>query len=145
MNPLLKKVRSMLSEKRKADRAKMADMVVDLVREFGFGFDRCEGEASRREELVRVIAADDIHVSVDFDGESRQPDVYVLNWWITPGAIRLFDDSFADSVNGYHRHKATDVAYGFDHLMSTLRARFSAISTGKAFVSAATRLTRQAG
>jgi hypothetical protein len=122
---------AVLTARRKADRAIMADRVVDLA-------SACQVAAWHRPErsgtrltLVDVQGPHKLRLTVKFDGTARDPDVYVLSWHGTEGA-RLAPEAFSH-VNEYHGHKATDVARGFGALELLLRRRFASIADGSAF------------
>lgn len=120
-----------LTERRAADRAKMAEQVMALVRRRGFTCDMDDG-LGPRELWVNIQTIHGLALTVDFDGASTQPDTYVLSWHGVEDPHKL-SPSFAGSVNQYHWHKATDVCEGFESLMATLDRRLTSIASGEAF------------
>ena len=113
-----------LSSSRKADRIFMAAALVALVKECGAScqvnpLDSYPGE---REKKVVIDTPAGLELTVDIDGDSRQPDVYVLSWHMNWQAEdRLNNATFGGDVNPHHFRKATYVAYGFDDLCRQLR------------------------
>lgn len=120
-----------LSEKRAADRLLMAQQVMDLVRRHGFTCDMDDG-LGPRELWVNIQTIHGLALTVDFDGNSPQPDTHVLSWHGVQAPHKLRAD-FAHGVNPVHWHKATDVCEGFDSLLSILDRRLTAIKEGRAF------------
>lgn len=121
-----------LTERRKDDRAVMALGVAELAIEHGLTAWHTSGPRMRGVDLAGPHG---LKLSVQFRGDSPQarPDVYVLSWHGVEDGARLHPGMF-NSVNPYHGHKATDVAYGFAQLMRILRERFTVIADGSAFV-----------
>ena len=120
-----------LTEKRAADRAKMAEQVIALVRRHDFTCDMDDG-LGPRELWVNIQTIHGLALTVTFDGASSQPDTYVLSWHGVEDPYKLRAD-FAPSVNQYHWHKATDICEGFESLMSTLDRRLTTLASGEAF------------
>lgn len=121
-----------LTERRAADRAKMAEQVIALVRRHGFAAYVDEEMTLDRELWVRIKTARGLSLTLDFDGASTQPDTYVLSWHGVEDPHKL-SSGFAPSVNQYHWHKATDICEGFESLMDTLDRRLTSIASGEAF------------
>lgn len=119
-----------LTERRKADRAEMVRHVFDIAARHGA---TAEVETLLGEEIVTVKADRGLCASVSFDGKSPQPDVFVVSWFVWGSPARI-TDTFAPSVNTYHRQKATDIAEGFPALAAILATRLHSIRTGAAFV-----------
>lgn len=127
----------MLSERRKADREKMAQIIHALAIECG-ATAKIEhqpfGAMSPRMIMVNIESAG-VALGLDFDGDSSQPGTFVLSWhFATHGDQRKLADAPGWSVNAYHRHKATDIVEGFEELKAVLMARLVALKDGTAFV-----------
>ena len=126
------------TERRKADRAKMAAELAFRLREAG-AFVEIEPEGSNsicpRRIMLRVHAyggSRGASVGVDFDGETRQPDIHVVTWNTT--GLACFSDAMgAASLNPYHFGKATRVCEGFEALTSELVCDVMRITSGEAF------------
>lgn len=119
-----------LTEKRAEDRETMAKAVVELAV-------RCGAKAEidvRTDRLILVnIEAGRVKLTLDFDGNSCQPDSHVLSWWIGSSHGPRFASDFAADVNSFHWLKATDFAEGFDKLCEVLEYRLIKIRDGRAF------------
>lgn len=125
----------MLTERRKADRAKMAEQVRALAAVYGI--DARVGPpsfATMAPHRLDVVLRTDrgLCLTVDFDGESTQPDVHVLSWHMDTDSDARLADAFGD-VNPHHHAKATDVVEGLDALLERLRLRFELIQSGAAY------------
>lgn len=140
----------MLSERRKADRTKMMAQVIALGRQYDATIEtHPEGDCflGPRATLTRFVFSGGLAVSVGFDGQSCQPDVHVLSWHMDyrtdtehteyhSSKNAKISAAFAllcDSVNLYHRQKATRVCYGFDEVLRHLTATFMCIQCGIAY------------
>lgn len=126
----------MPTERRKADRAKMAQELADLAIECGASArieEAWPGGSDPRCTMVYIDGPRGLRVSIDFDGRSAQPDVYVISWNISTDSDAKFANGFAESINPYHWSKATDLAYGFDQLAHIVRKRLKAAADGPAF------------
>ncbi|MDW9531928.1 hypothetical protein RWE87_13560 [Sinorhizobium meliloti] len=124
-----------LSETRKADRAKIAELISALCSEYQIdnswtreGFD----EAYPKAHVVVVMAPRGLRVRIELDGESCQPNVHVLPWHMATDVDTCLADAFGD-INKYHFRKLTAVAYGTDGLLRHLRQKFELIASGAAF------------
>lgn len=127
-----------LTERKKADRAQMATAVAMLAASLGAAVEiEREGENSicPRRVMVGIRAARGLCVSVDFDGQSCQPDVHVISWHMSTDCDTCFADTFerAAGLNRYHFRKATAVAYDFDALLVSLAAGLELAQSGAAF------------
>jgi len=126
-----------LTERRKADRAQMAQAVVALATELGATARlKPEGESlSPHEVNVHIRAARGLCVTASFDGQSPQPDVHVVSWHMARDVDTCLADTFtrAGEPNRYHFRKATAVAYGFDNLLHVLRTGLELAASGEAF------------
>ena len=117
----------MLTESRKADRATMSAEIERIAVEHGASFERIE---TGREIMIDICGARGLCLSMDLDGDSRQPDTHVLAWYVRN------DERLSDRlgpVNPYHRRKATVVAYGWDALRSAIVTGLSMATDGSAF------------
>lgn len=125
-----------LTMTRKADRAKMAVIIADLARSLGAEAvihpDDPNGLYDGRLTRVAVTAARGLKVSVDFNGKSWQPDIYVLSWHMDLDTDACLDDSFGN-INPFHFRKATYTADGFEHLKEQLSRGLRKAADGSAF------------
>ena len=127
-----------LTERRKADRAKMAAQVAGLAAEHGIAARIVSGEHQRpRAMFVNLEGPHGLRLTVAFDGSNpqREADTYVLSWHGVERGWRLDPHRFG-RVNPYHGHKATDVAHGFGALLAMLGRRFETIAGGTAYIAA---------
>src|SRR5665213_187551 len=112
-----------LSERRKADRVQMANLLSQELVEAGatVTVDTEWMEHCPRAIMLHIIAPGGAYVDVDFDGDSPQPDTFVATWNLTHEARKagVQFGMFGD-VNPWHRAKAARVAYGFDNLRTEL-------------------------
>lgn len=114
----------MLTERRKADREKMAAEVSALAISLGAKVEISNpAPLSPRGIWVEIEAPGGLSVTVDFDGQSCQPDVHVISWHMRPARnkARLAPCFPGGDVNPFHRQKATYIARGFDELCAHLR------------------------
>lgn len=126
----------MLTEKKKADRMKMAGVVIALAQEHGAAASIDQDWPGERAVMVCIRADRGLCLNIDFDGESPQPGVHVLSWHMALDVDTCFSNSFGSagcSINSYHFRKATDIAHGFDDLCATLSHRLDQVATGEAF------------
>ena len=129
-----------LSETRKADRVTMLVLVAQLLQEFpAVEWEWEQGGAYPGPRCIQcnLVAPQGLAVTIEFDGDSCQPDVYVLSWHMqTSATAELNDATFGGSVNRCHRRKATDVAYGFADLCNQLKRGLRLACDGSAFLQA---------
>lgn len=127
-----------LSEKRAADRKKMAEIVSKIIVDCGATFESPEGPGfcGPHEIFLEITAPGGLNLTVDFDGQSCQPDVHVLSWHMnnSRSTKRLNNSTFGGNVNQFHFHKATYVAYGFDDLCAQLRKGLLMAKDGSAYL-----------
>ena len=124
-----------LTERRKADRAKMAAAVQALAVEMGAAAEivvRPYGDMSPQMIVTKIRTDRGLCLNVDFDGESCQPDVHVLSWHMAHDVDTCLADAFG-SVNPHHFHKSTDVARGLPQLLDVLRRRLAMCADGSAY------------
>jgi hypothetical protein len=129
------------SERRAADRKKMATAIEQLVVECGSTFTREEGGAYPGPHVINIniTSPGGLELTVDFDGKSPQPNVHVLSWHMGFKANkRLNNATFCGDVNQAHFRKATYVARGFDDLCVQLRAGLLMCKDGTAYLPDAT-------
>jgi len=125
----------MLTERKKADREKMATMVEALCAEMGVP---CRRSEHGRSIEVRIEPRDAV-VGIDFDGShfNTQPDVFCMPWNIQFRSDRRFSDKFGSAVgaevNPFHRRKCMGFADGIDSLLVRLRSALECINRGEAF------------
>ena len=126
-----------LSETRKADRIVMAQSIETLLKRLNVKYERLEpseGFPGPRCIMLRVNA-NDLCVTVDFDGDSSQPDVYVLSWHIDHHSDKQLNDAtFGGSVNKFHKHKATYITHTFEGLCYSLEQGLKKAIDGSAFL-----------
>lgn len=124
-----------LSEKKKADRAKMAEIVRALAVEMGCTAeieDQPYGDISPRMIMVRIRTERGLKINIDFDGQSCQPDIHVMSWHMSTRVDTCLSNAFGD-INPHHFRKSTDVAYGFDHLIRILSRKLEMARNGTAY------------
>ena len=122
----------MLTETRKADRAKMAQILSNAVLEAGaLSADIKPASYDPAITVVRIEAPGGAHIVVDFDGRSPQPNVHVATW-NTPDTVFLAP-AFGD-VNPYHYGKASRVGHGLDRLIDLLEADLDDFVSGDAYL-----------
>lgn len=127
-----------LTERRKADRLKMALELVALATSLG-ATAAIEPEGSITYApyriVVRITAARGLRIAVDFDGKSCQPDVHVMSWHFDLNCDTCLSDRFGllGTINLYHFRKATYVAHGFDALCLGLEYGLELARDGTAF------------
>jgi hypothetical protein len=129
-----------LTERRKADRAVMAQYVAELATGHGLRAEiRAEVPGSRETSVV-LEGPHTLGLTVRFQGNSPQsePDTYVLSWhmrsWEDAGKGWQLTPYVFRGVNPYHGHKATDVVRGYRELTELLSNRFAHIQGGTAFM-----------
>lgn len=113
-----------LSVSRKADRIFMATALAALVHDCGASckINPLGSYPGDREKKVVIDTPAGLQLTVSFDGDSRQPDVYVLSWHMDWKAVDLLNNAtFGGDVNPHHHSKATYVAHGFEDLCKQLR------------------------
>lgn len=139
-----------LTERRKGDRKKMADMVKALCDELGAECvirdcathiwpDGSRPLPEHRNRLVLSIQAGDATVGIDFEGGSHgNTDNYCMPWNVAYESEARFSVAFGvavgDSVNPHHRRKCMGFAPGIDNLLERLRAAIECVNAGKAFL-----------
>jgi len=124
-----------LTERRKADRLTMIAGIENLLKRMGVQYQRTEAELAEicpRRLSVELTLPRGLQLTVDFDGDSPQPDCHVLSWHISTTSSACLSNVF-QSVNNYHFQKATDIAEGYAALLAVLEDRITAAQDGTAF------------
>lgn len=122
------------TEKRKADRLFMAAELEKLCGKHEVRFERREGDfLSPRRIKFQLWVGEYLSVYLDFDGQSRSPDQYILHWMMN-GVDQLYmDTSFFESVNKYHGQKATAMRCSFSGLCYHIETVIGGAANGTAF------------
>lgn len=118
------------TERRKADRAYMAQKVIDLARSYGAEVERSEFVEPGDHRIE--IDCNGLRAGIDFERRSCQPNVFIIAW-NTRGSIRLRPEFAPGNVNPHHFGKATLVAYGFEDLCIQLERGLQLAQSGEAF------------
>lgn len=122
-----------LTERRALDRLRMAELLVEAVNDAG-GAARPKESITGRDIQLKITAPGGAYVYVEFDGESVQPDVYVVTWNIDRERRDVrFAPSFGQ-VNNFHGRKATRVARGFIELRKQIVADIESCNLGTAYL-----------
>ena len=126
-----------LTERRAADRARMAAELTALAARYGATAATRDGLRDPGRELrIEIEHPSFLCVSVDLQGCTCQavPDTYVIPWHMRGGPPgRRLAPSFG-AVNPYHGRKATHVVYGWEALRAEIERGLSAAADGSAFV-----------
>lgn len=120
-----------LTERKKADREKMAAMLAEAVTTAGGQATIDLDWGDSRELMVRIVAPGGAYVNVDFDGSTIQPDVHVATW-NTPRGV--FIHPAMGDVNPHHYGKATRVEHGIDRLIARLVNDIEIFATGNGYL-----------
>lgn len=125
------------TERRKADRAAMADTLAALAAHHGATVSREPwGYRDARTEYLQ-IDLNGLNLWLDFSGTSCQPDIHVCAWNISHRSeARLcwqFGRAVGAEVNPCHRRKCTAVAYGFADLFADVDEALALAASGDAF------------
>lgn len=130
-----------LSETRKADRAKMADIITELATSLGVTVTRDESGLDNtiyegKRVSLELYCARGVTLGVNIEVQATK-GVYVLTWNTPidhgPEDRVCFAAGFGDMVNKFNRNKSTRIAYGFDHLQQILRTDIGKLNDGSAF------------
>lgn len=121
-----------LLETRAADREAMAKQLQLLIGECGATYER---EAAQRAIFLHISAPGGLCLTMDLDGDSPQPNVYLLSWHMShTSERRLNDATFGGNVNPHHRRKATYLAHGFEDLKVQLSRGLKMAADGSAYL-----------
>lgn len=118
-----------LTEKRAADRKKMAGMVEELAKRYGWQAEYSEFNTTT-ETRIELTGPRGLSVGVEFESKPCMPDNYCLAWNFLSSNDddALLSDAFGryqgSPVNGTHRRKCTAFARGIDTLMDKLETAF---------------------
>lgn len=129
----------MLTETKKKDREEMTRKIQALCERLGVAFEVCPILTRDREIMLHIQHPSGLRLSHDFNGDSTQPDTYVITWNIEQQVKARFSDDLGhlcghDSINPYHRCKATCIAHGFDDLIMHLEEVFNLTNAGSVFL-----------
>lgn len=121
----------MLTETRKADRAKMAEKLAEAMRAAGATatIEPCSYEPQRLD--IHIVAPGGATIHVDFDGKSCQPNIHVATW-NTRGP--LFMSPILGDVNPHHWSKMNVVGYGLDDLIAQLERHVAHFANGSGYL-----------
>lgn len=124
-----------LKETRKKDREIMLLAMRRLCDKFGIVYNiHHQWLGRKRASAIEIEGSTGLSVTIDFDGDSCQPDVFVVSWHMAlrrpPNTIIRGD--FAGDRNPYHKLKATDVFRGFEQLIRHMSIRLQRIAEGTA-------------
>lgn len=123
---------SKLTERRKADRAKMAAMIIAAMESAGAQAAIDETwDHDPRELMIRITAPGGAYISVLLDGGSCQPDCHVVTW-NTPRAV--FINPAMGDINPHHYGKATRVEYGVERLIARLSNDVERFASGDGYL-----------
>lgn len=126
-----------LNERSKADRQKMADGVLKIIAECGAtgSINPEDSFPGPRELAVPVSTPRGLKLLMEFDGDSPQPNVYVLSWYMDHNSPdRLNPATFGVHDKTCGSRKATYIAYGYEDLVIKLRDGLTLAMNGEAFV-----------
>ena len=118
-----------LTEKKKTDRKIMADALVRLCNHYEISCAVHENFlGNSRAIAVQIHGPRGLEATIDFDGDSIQPDTFVVSWHMAFGRSpnnHVISRKFCpeEQINRSHRRKATDVCQGFECLLDTLDLR----------------------
>jgi len=111
-----------LTERRKADRKKMATDLFETVVAYPLKeitlTEEGRDEAYPRAWILAIKTHNGLACRFEFDGESCQPDVFVNAWHMVLDTDARLSDRFPGSVNQAHFRKSTTVCDGFSALKS---------------------------
>jgi hypothetical protein len=123
-----------LSETRKGDRKKMAQIVVDLCKKYEL--EHSVEDPWNEQPLcihVNFHSRNGLALHMEFEGDSCQPNVFVLSWHMEFSAHDnglIISPEFCYDRNTCHFRKATDICYGMDHLVHVLNKRMAMMQAG---------------
>lgn len=120
-----------LTERRAADRLAMANAVETLALSLGAAVTRPERFVPRQVRLA-IATPHGCEVSVDFDGDTTQPDVHVITWNVASNSLYAFSGALGD-VNPHHFAKVNRVGYGLDDLLRILARDIPALLDGRGY------------
>ena len=128
-----------IQETRKADRAWVIAALTAMCDAYGIDHGtELHFLGNSRAIAITITGPRWLEVTIDLDGDSPQPDVYVLSWHISFDAPpeerkgQIIAKGFAQDRNEYHRRKATDICHGARELLVTMEKRLIDMKSGKA-------------
>lgn len=119
------------TERKAADREKMAAYLETFLREAGATVSR-EDPLGARSVRLKVSVTGGAYISVNFDGDSCQRDIFVCTWNTECDSVFAFS-GYMGEVNPFHFAKATRICYGFPELCDTLRDDVETLLSGKGY------------
>ena len=125
-----------LSECKTCDRISMAVLLTLAAEAAGAEVQRIEVEFAPLTIRVVITGARGMFIGVDFNGDTRQPGVFMGTWGLPTRNTNCFDPAVMGNVNPYHYRKATVVAHGFHALILTIQEHLRAGFDGTAFSAA---------
>lgn len=123
----------MLTERRKADRTRMAQALATIAADLGASVQIGAEFDGPRKITVSIAAARGLCINIDFDGKSCQPDVFVCPWHMSSKTDACLSDAFPGSVNPFHWSKAMTVCYGFENLCAHVAEALEMARDGSCF------------
>jgi hypothetical protein len=125
-----------LKETRKKDREVMLRAMQRLCEKFGvpYELDR-EFLGNHLACAIGIRGPTGLALTIDFDGKSCQPDVFVLSWHMMTDSRcdkNIIRGDFAQSRNEHHFRKATDIFRGFERMIRVMSTRLQRIADGTA-------------
>lgn len=127
-----------LTVSRAADRRRIADQLVEIAAKHGAHAVKAEGRhyPGPRAILVRIETPEGLEVGIDLDGSSREPDTFVLPWYVghrhkvemTPALGTVA----GAEVNPFHRQKCTAVAWSVPDMLAQVDAVLALNASGRA-------------
>jgi hypothetical protein len=122
-----------LSERRKADREQMLQLMVRLCERIGVPYE-IEREVALRPRAVGIRGPTGLCATIDFDGKSCQPDIHVVSWHMRTdrNSYTIIRSAFCHCRNEYHKRKATSVFYFFPALVQGMAPMLQMIAAGTA-------------
>lgn len=122
----------------KLQRAALATQIEAVARACG-AEPRRIGEAEtypgKRRVIVDIVAARGLRLTVELNGDSAQPGVFVLSWHVASGHETKLTEAFAPgNVNPFHRQKAATICEGADALLLHLARQLRMAADGTAFL-----------
>lgn len=123
-----------LTVKRAADRKQMFEETKKLVTSLGCTWTLKEYPGPR-ELALDITAPGGLALGVSFDGNSCQPDTFVMSWHMElDSTAKLSNATFGGDVNPYHKQKATYVAYSYEHFVTLLTKGLKLAVSGDAYL-----------
>ncbi|QIG65936.1 hypothetical protein phiOC_p294 [Ochrobactrum phage vB_OspM_OC] len=107
---------SKLTEKRREDRHKMVEMIVDVTRRHGGYYD--QSNIGSKNIFLDLTFHRGLKASIEFDGMAVRPDEYFVAWHMAMFSDACLDvNKFPADVNNIHQRKATYITTDFDDLL----------------------------